>query len=321
MRDHLIIRFPGKPVQQFSGEFKLVAANHDFEGFVFTDFLHNGIYAFDISEVGKREDFEFHFQKKQPYVISPRDYILEANALLNGFRIMNVEKAVYSRVKKHSFDSKNSLEAFAKACENYPNACCYLVSSRLFGTWFAATPEVLLTTVDNQWTTMALAGTRSVDSKEAWEEKENQEHQFVIDAVVEALQRSGVDEVSVGSTIEKIAGPVKHLYTPISAIGESNKAWNFAMDLHPTPAVCGTPRIAALDLLQSREMHEREMYAGMFGWVSPERTELYVNLRCAQLFENAAYLYVGGGYTIDSIPEKEWEETEHKASTLLKVFK
>lgn len=321
MSEHLIIRLPGKPVQHFRGQFKQVGVGYDFDGFVFSDFTHSRIYALELSDQNEKEDFAFHFALKEPYVISPRDYILEANALLNGFSIMNVEKAVYSRVKKHSFESRRAVNAFKKACELYPNACCYLVSSKLFGTWFGATPELLLNTVENQWNTMALAGTRSSTSQEAWEEKEVLEHQYVIDAVVEALHRSGAEDIEIEETIEKIAGPVKHLYTPISAQGEPRKAWNFALDLHPTPAVCGTPRIAALDLLQSREMHERELYAGMFGWVSKEKTELYVNLRCAQLFENAAFLYVGGGYTKDSIPEKEWEETEHKANTLLKVFK
>jgi isochorismate synthase len=88
----------------------------------------------------------------------------------------------------------------------------------LFGTWFGATPELLLNTVENQWNTMALAGTRSSTSQEAWEEKEVLEHQYVIDAVVEALHRSGAEDIEIEETIEKIAGPVKHLYTPISFI-------------------------------------------------------------------------------------------------------
>ena len=49
-------------------------------------------------------------------------------------------------------------------------------------------------------------------------------------------------------------------------------------------------------------------------------SRLFVNLRCAQLFENTAYLYVGGGFTKDSIPDLEWDETENKAQTLLKVM-
>lgn len=320
MTDHILIRFPNQPVQQFSGKFRLVPAAEEKDGFVFSDFTHQRVYAFDITGTGNTGEFALHFSKEPPHVISPRDYILEAQALLNGFAVMGVEKAVYSRVKKHAFDATRIFNAFEQACELYPNACCYLATSELFGTWMGASPEVLLNTKDALWTTMALAGTRSSSSNESWEEKEMEEHRFVIDAIVEALQRSEASDIHVEETIEKMAGPVKHLYTPITASGSPGKAWNLALDLHPTPAVCGTPRIAALDLLLSREMHERDLYAGMFGWVSNEKTELFVNLRCAQIFENAAYLYVGGGYTAASIPEMEWEETEHKANTLLRVL-
>ena len=51
-----------------------------------------------------------------------------------------------------------------------------------------------------------------------------------------------------------------------------------------------------------------------------DTTNLFVNLRCTELFANAVNLYVGGGITKDSIPEAEWEETELKAKTLSVVF-
>lgn len=51
--------------------------------------------------------------------------------------------------------------------------------------------------------------------------------------------------------------------------------------------------------------------------MSEEHSYLYVNLRCCQIQEGKAYLYLGGGYTKQSIPEDEWEETENKARTLL----
>jgi isochorismate synthase len=45
-----------------------------------------------------------------------------------------------------------------------------------------------------------------------------------------------------------------------------------------------------------------------------------VNLRCAQLFRNQAFLYLGGGLTAQSNVEEEWQETENKAKTLEKIF-
>jgi isochorismate synthase len=45
-----------------------------------------------------------------------------------------------------------------------------------------------------------------------------------------------------------------------------------------------------------------------------------VNLRCAQITADRAYLFLGGGFTADSVVESEWQETENKARTLLNVI-
>lgn len=320
MSDFLLIRLPGRAPQYLKGTFELVPAAKVPTGFVFSDSIHQSLYVFTKEETAELSELKFHFSDKEPVVISPRDYQIEAQALLNAFPIMNVEKAVYSRVKKVAFDSSNATDAFERACKEYPLACCYLVSSELFGTWLGATPELLLKAEDGILSTMALAGTRKAENDSAWEDKELEEHQFVIDAIVDALQRSDCYDIDVEVTIDKLAGPVKHLYTPITAVGSTESAWGLALDLHPTPAVCGTPRIAALDLIHSREMHDRELYTGIFGWVSEDQVELFVNLRCAKILEKHAYLYVGGGYTSSSIPDKEWDETENKARTLIRVL-
>ena len=80
------------------------------------------------------------------------------------------------------------------------------------------------------------------------------------------------------------------------------------------------PQKEALALINEEEQHNRSLYAGVLGFISAEESKLFVNLRCAQLFEDKAHLYLGGGYTKDSIVENEWTETENKAKTLLKVL-
>ena len=59
----------------------------------------------------------------------------------------------------------------------------------------------------------------------------------------------------------------------------------------------------------------------MIGVVGEQSTQLFVNLRCAEIIQNQAYLYLGGGFTKDSTVESEWSETENKAKTLLNVMK
>ena len=88
--------------------------------------------------------------------------------------------------------------------------------------------------------------------------------------------------------------------------------------MHPTPAVCGWPAAEALDLIRVTEEYPRSFYSGYLGPVNMERkTSLFVNLRCMQVGEQEAALYAGGGITINSVPEAEWEETTIKSRTLL----
>jgi isochorismate synthase len=73
-------------------------------------------------------------------------------------------------------------------------------------------------------------------------------------------------------------------------------------------------------LIQQLEGHERSLYAGVIGLVNEHSSNLFVNLRCAQVFNDAVTLYLGGGHTEDSDANAEWEETENKARTLLNIL-
>jgi isochorismate synthase len=91
--------------------------------------------------------------------------------------------------------------------------------------------------------------------------------------------------------------------------------------LHPTSAVCGMPLESAFQFLVENEGYDREFYAGYLGPVNfQNQSNLYVNLRCLQLFDTEATVYAGAGITQDSDPQKEWEETELKMKTLLEVL-
>lgn len=315
MSDLIRYRLPGESVVVQSGCFELLNTGHAPEGFVVSDFLHQRVFQFLPS--GVFDGVKWHIDGEQPVVISPRDYQIEAQAMLHAFPVMGVEKAVYSRVKQVSFTIDKAEQLFHELEQTYPKAFVYLISSELFGTWVGATPETLIRSEDQQISTIALAGTHSALDDSEWSKKECEEHHFVVTAVEEALERNHCTGISVNGPFSVNAGPVKHLQTDFSAQLGSVPAWNIAMDLHPTPAVCGTPRMAALDLLISREMHDRFLYTGVIGICSESNTRLFVNLRCAQLQQEKAFLYLGGGYTIDSIPDLEWEETENKSRTLL----
>ncbi len=87
--------------------------------------------------------------------------------------------------------------------------------------------------------------------------------------------------------------------------------------MHPTSAVCGMPRQAAIDFLAAEEGYDRGHYCGFLGPVGiGGRSTLYVNLRSAQFIGNDLWLYVGAGVTGESDPAAEWQETVEKTKTL-----
>ncbi len=308
-------------IQKLKGNFRLLKENETPKNWVISDFLHEKIYVFEPIQTAQSTDFNFSTSKETPYCISKRDYQIEAQALLNAFPMLSVQKAVYSRVKKVPFQLSKAEILFNQLCKDRPNAFVYLVSSPFYGTWVGATPEVLLSQEGARVNTMALAGTHASDHESVWTSKEIQEHEFVVSAIENSLTLASCYEIEKSERFQVSAGPVNHLRTDFTAILEKPNAWKLALELHPTPAVCGTPRKASLELIQSREMHDRSLYAGIIGYFGNNEAQLFVNLRCAQLFEDAAYLYVGGGFTIDSIPDLEWEETEKKAATLMESMR
>ena len=208
--------------------------------------------------------------------------------------------------------------------ENFCKNFVYLISSTDAGTWIGATPETLIRSIDTHGFSMALAGTKDKKNQNSWSPKEYDEQQWVSDYILETLQLGGQKEIKQQGPYETDAGNLSHLRTDFSFDLGGYQPMDVAKRLHPTPAIAGLPKRESLQLITNMEEinggYRRDLYAGYLGLIEDDMSQLYVNLRCAQLFKDLAFLYVGGGYTKYSVPENEWNETERKSETLLKVF-
>ncbi len=144
--------------------------------------------------------------------------------------------------------------------------------------------------------------------------------QLVVTDYINDILNKCCKNISVSGPQEAIAGNVKHLKTSFSAI-LNGSLWNLVSALHPTPAICGIPMNEAQQFIKGTERYDRKYYTGFLGPCNMDsKTNLFVNLRCAEVFSDSVNLYIGGGITKDSKPEKEWEETELKSKTLLFAF-
>ena len=219
------------------------------------------------------------------------------------------------------------LKLFKTLCTAYPTAFISLVAIPAIGTWIGATPELLLSVNRRELFTVALAATKNISfdtelSNVIWGDKELKEQAFVSDYVRNCFLQQGIHDFIEHETETMRAGNLLHLQTKfqlqLSLETLHERANGILKELHPTPAVCGVPKTAALDFILNRESHDREFYTGYLGPVNIDsQSHLFVNLRCMQLKKDAAILYAGSGITIDSEPEKEWLEAELKLNTLL----
>lgn len=266
------------------------------------------------------------------------------------------KKVVLSR-ELHVPFKKNPIEIFQELLQIYPTAFTYCWFHSKVGLWIGATPETLLSVSGNRLKTMSVAGTKAIrqndkmndDEKKKeespiWTSKEIDEQQIVTDAIEAALDGK-VERLSAADARNYRAGNLWHLKTDISGVISSEATStlkNIVESLHPTPAVCGLPKEEAKNFILANEHYDREFYSGFLGELNlktkktrsanrrnqenqayavvKKETHLFVNLRCMRLSENRASLFVGGGIVKDSIPENEWEETQHKSQTMLKVL-
>jgi len=242
-----------------------------------------------------------------------------AMAGTNGFKKVVVSRVLKVMASQHGFDT------FTKAMDHYPNAFCYLFFHPKVGCWLGATPERLLLVENDKVTTSALAGTlpyvKGQDPK--WTVKEMEEQQFVTDYIVDGLGHA-LTRLQLSERESIKAGALWHFKTTITGDLKKNRPLaNIIRLLHPTPAVCGLPKTAAFDFITTHEGYDREYYTGFLGEVAAtdeKRASLFVNLRCMKILGDQHHIYVGGGITPKSNVEAEWEETQLKAQTMLRLL-
>ncbi|WP_426482029.1 chorismate-binding protein [Chryseobacterium sp. R2ACT005] len=229
----------------------------------------------------------------------------------------NLPKLVYSRRKIFTdFKTINYRESFENLCNSYPNAFRYLFNDGQ-NTWMGAFSEVLgkFNKITHEFETMALAGTLPVS--EEWSEKEIEEQKPVTTYIQDILNNYS-DNVKQSETYDHISGNIKHLRTDFKTHIKAEDLDRIIQDLHPTPAVCGIPKDFCNENIRKYEKFSREFYAGYIKVETEESILYFVNLRCARLYKDSVHVFVGGGITAQSNPEKEWKETELKSEAILK---
>lgn len=278
-------------------------------------------------------------EKKTPILITKRtdvpNYqewkILVEDFLANKEK-MGLEKIVLAR--RTTFQMEMPLSPFhllAKLQQHTSNVTFFALQLDPSEAFIGATPEHLYQRKGRLLFSEAIAGTRPRGKTEKEDNrlknellqsaKEKREFYFVKDYIQAALS-----PLCVSLNVEKEdsvlqTSTVQHLYAPFHGTLKNETTDEMLLGrMHPTPAVNGTPKQAALDYLQNVEPFNRGWYASTLGWAGHHDAEFAVGIRSAHIHGNAIHLFAGGGIVDGSSPSEEWDEREHKIKLFMKVL-
>jgi isochorismate synthase len=225
-----------------------------------------------------------------------------------------------------TFDITSTLQRLR---ENYPGAYVFAIQ-RGVRFFVGATPERLVLAQDGKIHTMALAGsvrrgeTEVEDTQLGAEllhsDKNINEHVIVVTMVQEALKNHCTNvKVSASPQLLKLKN-LQHLQTPITGdLIPGRCILDVMSELHPTPAVGGFPRDAALEEIRNTEKLDRGWYAGPLGWIGASgHGEFAVALRSGLVDSAKATLFAGCGIVASSDPQIEYAESWWKFQVMLR---
>ncbi len=248
---------------------------------------------------------------------------------VSDLRAGRLEKVVLAReVRARSTRPFNPAATLDALRRDYPETFVFAVA-RGGSTFLGASPERLVGLNAGQVAASALAGSirRGATPEEddalartlLASAKDRHEHAVVVRRIVANLTDL-CDDVSAAAEPEVMRlRNVQHLFTPVTGrIRGEHTIFDLVERLHPTPALGGQPREAALAWIRAREHLDRGWYGAPVGWVDARgQGEFAVAIRSALIGEREAALFAGCGIMPASDPLREEQETEIKLRAML----
>jgi len=243
---------------------------------------------------------------------------------VQAIRAGELDKVVLARAERQTCAPTQTPARILRWLRRNDNSAHLFAVRRGSRCFIGATPELLVSVENGCVHTHALAGTarrapdpdtdRRIGQALLDNAKERHEHELVVHAIRDAL-RPLCAQLHIANTPQLRRLPtVQHLSTPIHATLSSGlTVLDLVAALHPTPAVAGYPREAALAYLRQHEPLDRGWYAAPLGWVDAHGNgDFIVSLRSALIDGTACRLYAGCGIVGDSEPSQEYEEARLK---------
>lgn len=242
-------------------------------------------------------------------------------------------KVVLARVLGASFEGNvDHLDVVRNLWKENPGSHIFLYEPSPGHVLLGAAPETVATVAGGFFQATAVAGSVARGSNPEEQaslarqlqksEKDQQEHRVCVSDMVTRLAGVSDDIKAAPEPRVLTLSTIQHLETGITAhLHPEETVLSALAALHPTPAVCGLPREAAMKLIRKEERFDRGWYAGPVGWFDNDGNGEFVPaLRSALGSGREWKLFSGAGIMAGSDPSKEWAETRIKFQAVLRAL-
>ncbi len=198
----------------------------------------------------------------------------------------------------------------------------------------STSPETLVRLQNGVLSTFPIAGSRprgktaeedrALEEELLSDEKELAEHNMLVD-----LARNDLGRISKYSTVRVVNYKMIHRYSKImhitseveGQIREGKDALDAVEALLPAGTLSGAPKIRACEIIEELEKEPRGIYGGAIGYIDfTGNMDLCIAIRMAVRKNGKVYVQAGGGIVADSVPEREYEESENKAKAVMEAI-
>jgi anthranilate synthase component 1 len=222
------------------------------------------------------------------------------------------------------------LPAYSKLREVNPSPYMYFLKLGHIAV-IGSSPEMLVRVTENNVETFPIAGTRPVVNdntknenlaKELLsDEKEVAEHTMLVDLARNDLGRVcnyGSVKVQELMSVKKFSH-VQHIVSHVKgSLAPGLTSYDALRAVFPAGTVSGAPKVRAMEIIDELEPHPRELYAGAIGYFSANGScDFAITIRSIIIDKDRASIQAGAGIVMDSIPQREWKETQNKAYGIL----
>ena len=244
----------------------------------------------------------------------------------------DIFQAVISRQFKSEYKG-SLLNAYRVLRTTNPSP--YMVYMRIDDEEIMSTsPETLVKLTEGRLITFPIAGSRprgktSLEDKQLEEEllrdeKELAEHNMLVD-----LGRNDIGKISKYGSVEVTKYMLIHKYMKIMHIcsqveGDINPQYDGLDAIEavlPAGTLSGAPKIRACEIIEQLEGEPRGIYGGALGYLDfAGNLDTCIAIRMAVKKDDKVHVQAGAGIVADSVPGKEYEESENKAKAVMNAI-